>query len=70
MYETFGISLDELLDALYQKDVVVDWISFYKEARNAGMKHNGILSKLGAAISDVYGSQYCQVVLDRLEGFK
>lgn len=65
-YETYGLPLDSLFDSLNQKNQIPCWISFYKEAKFAGMKHERILSKLEESISDVYGKEFSDIVLSKL----
>ena len=66
-YETHGLPLDILLDALRMKGAIPCWISFYREALVAGMKHDRIIAKLREAISDVFGDGMATYVCDRLE---
>ena len=67
-YETHGLPLDVLFDSLDQKNQIPCWISFYKSASLAGMKHERILSKLEEAISDVYGKEFTDAVIKKLDG--
>lgn len=66
-FETHGLPLDILLDVLLQKDAIPCWMSFYREASAAGMKHERILSKLEGPLSDVYGGEFQKVVFAKLE---
>lgn len=66
-YETHGIPLVMLFTALEGMNVVPDWGPFYHEARRAGVKAERILAMLHSDISDVYGREYRDAVLQRLE---
>ena len=57
-YETHGLPIDIILEALRDKNAIPCWVSFHREARMAGMKHTRILSKLDEALSDVYGPEF------------
>lgn len=65
-FETHGIPLDILFSVLRERNKVPSWLQFYDEAKAAGMKHDRILSKLDPAITDVYGSDFKKVVLEKL----
>lgn len=67
LYETEGIPLDVIFQTTQAKDMVPCWISFYLEAKNAGMSHNHILAKLESAIADSYGDAWSKVVIRTLE---
>jgi alanyl-tRNA synthetase len=65
-FETHGMPLDTLLGILREKNVIPCWVSFHREARAAGMKHERILSKLDEALSDVYGPEFRDHVIEML----
>ena len=65
-FETHGMPLDILLSMLRDRDAVPCWMSFHREALAAGMKHERILSKLDEALSDVYGPEFRDAVIQRL----
>ena len=65
--ETYGIPLDVVLLHIEQHGGMVSWIDYYAEAESAGMKHGRILSKLSEAIVDVWGKDFRDVVIARLE---
>lgn len=66
LYETEGLPLDVIFDALREHNSIPDWIAFLVEAEVAGMRRTRVLSMLDAAISDSYGSEMRDVVLQRL----
>ena len=68
LYETEGLPLDVIFDALREHNSIPDWVAFVREAELAGMKRDRILSKLDAAIVDTYGSELRDVVIRRLSG--
>jgi hypothetical protein len=65
-YETEGLPLDTLFEILQGKNAIPCWVSLYKEAGAAGMKHERILSRLETAISDIYGASFKDRVIARL----
>jgi hypothetical protein len=65
-FETHGMPLDILLGMLLTKNAIPCWVSFYKEALAAGMKHERVLSKLDEALSDVFDPSFRDVVVERL----
>lgn len=70
LYETEGLPLDVILDALIAHNSIPDWTAFVREAELAGMKLDRILAKLDAAISDTYGSEMRDIVVRRLSEVK
>lgn len=54
-FATHGIPLEVLMSLLSDKNVMPCWISLYREARQAGIQHSRILSRLDTAIQDAYG---------------
>jgi len=65
-YETEGLPLDALFEVLQGKNAIPCWVSLYREAITAGMKHDRVLARLDPAISDVFGSELRDRVLSRL----
>lgn len=66
-YETYGIPLDVLFEELRKRNFVPDWNAFIQEALAAGMKKLRILSMLSPALSDTYGTEFCNYVIAKLE---
>lgn len=66
LYETEGLPLDVLFEALKERNCIPDWKVFVQEAEGAGMKLDRVLSKLDPAIADTYGPEVRDVVLRRL----
>ena len=65
-FETHGVPLDVLFGLLKERNRMPSWVHFYLEARDAGMKHDRILSKLDHPIVDVYGVEMRDIVFQRL----
>lgn len=65
--ETVGVPLDTLFGCLQEKNSIPDWIDFYQTARQAGMGHERILSKLEEAICDSYGKEFSDHVIFTLD---
>ena len=65
-YETHGLALDVIFEALMAHGYIPDWRAFMDEATKAGMQPSRVLSMLDPAIVDSYGSAMRDVVLGRL----
>lgn len=65
-FETEGLPLDTLFEVLQGKNAIPCWVSLYREAIAAGMKHDRILARLDPAISDVFGAKFRDRVISRL----
>ncbi len=65
-FETFGLPLEVVFQVLQEKELVPCWISFHREAMQAGMQHDRILSKLDPVLSDTYGPEFRDQVLHGL----
>lgn len=67
LFETVGLPLDVILGGLRDNNAIPCWVSFHREARAAGMKHERILSKLDEAISDALGAGFRDHVIQTLQ---
>jgi hypothetical protein len=66
MYETHGLSLDTIFTCLKEKNAMPCWISLYRQMRLSGMKHERIIAKLEADVSDSFGATFSESVIERL----
>lgn len=66
-YETEGIPLDSVFTCLKEKNLIPDWIEFYKAAVKSGMSAARVLSKLEEAISDSFGVEMSTHVISVLQ---
>jgi len=68
-YETHGLPLSDILFGINNKNGLPDFLSFYIEARNAGMKHSRVLSILEEGLNDstVYPNESITIILERLK---
>lgn len=66
-FETHGLPLDVVLTLLREDNAVPCWLSFHREARTAGMRHERILAKLDEAVCDAYGGAFRDHVVHELE---
>lgn len=64
-----GLPLEIILEYLHKRDMVIDWINFYEEAKSSGWKEKTILNKIETAISDVFGKNYKNQVISRLYSY-
>lgn len=65
-YETEGLPLDILFEALLQKNALPDWTSFYREALAAGMTPERLFARLDPALVDIFGPEFRDVVMGKL----
>ena len=68
--ETYGLPLDMIFMLMDERNQIPCWVSFYREATKAGMKHARILSKLSEPMGDIYGPKFTQHVLGMLDRLK
>lgn len=66
LFDTTGIPLFMLFDLCEQSNYLPSWIEFYNDAVNGQWKHKTIINRLEEAITDVYGKEYADVVVGRL----
>lgn len=66
LFETDGIPLEIIFQVAITNNCIPCWLSFYKEAKAAGMQHDRILSRLEPAISDSYGLEWANHVIETL----
>ena len=67
--DTHGIPLPLALGLLKNSNLIPNWMDFYKQARENGWKHKTVISKLSEAIAEVYGPEFRDVVIGRLEHY-
>ena len=66
-YETNGVPLDVLFQLMQERNIIPCWKSLYREAREAKMTHERIISMLDSAISDSFGPSFRDEVISTLE---
>lgn len=66
MHETTGTPVDVILEGIRCRGMLPDWQSFVVEAVEAGMSVKRAISKLEAAVADVFGAEVHDVVVGRL----
>lgn len=67
LYETHGIPLDIIFEFLNNHNMIPDWNMFCIEATNAGIKIERVLGMLADPISDTYGPEYREYILNKLK---
>lgn len=66
--ESRGIPLEIIVKKLDEEGCIIDWISFYKEARYRALwKINTIVNKIDITLFDLYGEEYRDEVVNRLK---
>lgn len=66
-YETEGVPLDIFFQLMQERNAIPCWKSLYREAREAKMTHERIISMLDSAISDSFGPFFRDEVISTLE---
>jgi len=66
LFDTTGLPLFIIFDTCEQNNWLPSWIDFYKEAIKGGWSHKTIVNRLSEALSDTYGTDFKDVVIDRL----
>ena len=69
LFDTFGIPLDLIIEALNEHSYLVDWYQFVLDARKAGWKTKRIHSAIDACLADVncYSGDYINHLKQQLE---
>jgi hypothetical protein len=67
---TYGIPLEDCLEILVKKNMVVDWEDYYKESIKSGVKESSLVFKIESAVGDCFGSEYREEVSKRLKLLK
>lgn len=67
MFATIGLPLDVVFDLLDQRGCIPSWTHFYDDAIKQGWKHETIVNRLRDNIADVYGKEFSDGVLERIE---
>lgn len=70
LYDTEGVPLDVIVQAVRDRGQVVDWAAFVADAQRAGMSTKRLAAKIREVAGDVYGpdgaaaaERYCSDVL-------
>ena len=63
---SMGLPLIIVLTLFKDRGYVVDWIDYYESALKHGMQSERVLSRIESDVSDVYGAEYRDRVLERL----
>lgn len=66
-FDTYGYPMTTVFSVIRSSGCMVDWIDFWKDARKAGWSHDTILSRLSEAVADVWGKDFRDVVIGRLD---
>lgn len=66
-FDTNGTPLDIIFDMCREKNLMPSWTHFYSDARKQGWSHETIINRLRDNISDVWGKEFSDNVLERVE---
>lgn len=67
LFDTNGLPLDIVFDLCKQSNMIPSWTHFYNEALEYGWSKKTVLNRLHDNINDVYGKDYRDIVIRRLE---
>lgn len=67
IFATQGLPLDVVFDLLAQRNCIPSWTHFYDDAIKQGWKHETIVNRLRDNISDVWGKEFSDNVLERID---
>ena len=62
IFDTHGIPLADMLNALKNNEIVVDWAEFIQDGFLAGWKEKTLLIKLREAVIDAFGLDYWNTI--------
>jgi hypothetical protein len=63
-----GLPLEDCLKILKENNMVVDWLYFIEQSQKHNWKMERTLIKIETAVSEVYGKEYCNEVMKRING--
>lgn len=69
MYFETGLPLSFMFDRLKSENYIPSWIHLYHEFKNNGMSHKRIIDILHEQVMEVYGKEFRDVVIDRLNQY-
>lgn len=67
IFDTLGMPLDEVFNQCKEHNLMPSWIHFYDDARIQGWSHETILNRLEIGIRDIYGKDFSDAVIYRLQ---
>lgn len=62
---TAGVPLELILHHFKERNMVVDWVDYIQTALKDGHKPQTIMSRMEAALGDVYGKTYTAEIMKR-----
>jgi|10_taG_2_1085330.scaffolds.fasta_scaffold08172_3 hypothetical protein len=67
LYNSRGMPLEDILENCKDHNIVIDWIAFYREARDKGWTMDTFVRLLSDPLTDVYDSEYRDTVISTLK---
>lgn len=64
-----GLPLEIILEILKKEKIVVDWQNFYDLAIKGGWKYKRIRERVSSSVFEVYGPEYRDGVIRRLDKY-
>jgi len=62
-----GLSLEEVVDILKSKNMVVDWLDFYQDGLKHGWKPDRMMERIRLSVTEVYGKEFGDETITRLK---
>jgi len=70
MSSTTGLPLEIILQLLKDRNMSVDWVGFYEESLKHLWKWKTTRERIRYSVGEIYGPEYRDKVLKRLEFYK
>lgn len=67
VFDSLGMPLDEIFNQCKQRNLMPSWTHFYDDARIQGWSHETIMNRLETTIPDIYGKEFSDNVMKRLQ---
>lgn len=64
-FDTLGLPLEDIIIQLKNKNMLIDWIDFYKQSKKAGWLVDTFYEKL-IVLEDIFDKKYKEEVLKRI----
>lgn len=67
--DTRGMPLENILMVLDKNEYSIDWVGFIQISQKSGWKLKGTLTKIQTGLSEMWGKEYSDSVIKRLEEY-
>lgn len=66
LYNTYGIPLEYICLVLAENNYIINWLNLITDATDVGMKQSNIISKIRTITLDVYGKDFSNQIIKRI----